>query len=218
MRDAVERARAFAEGFDAVDPAIASVRAIADEWRSGVDSTSARPIGGYAPLLARLRDVLAAAGVQTYLSMPVRRIAWRSGSVSVDAVDEGGAERTIRARAAVVTLPVGVLRAAAGGVVFDPPLPPAKHVALQHIEMGQVVKVGLWFRTAFWEELRGGRYRDAGFFRCSDAPFPAYWTRFPVRTELIAAWAGGAEGGGTAWYAGVGVDRARARRFRSGAR
>ncbi len=190
MRDAVERARAFAEGFDAVDPAIASVRAIADEWRSGVDSTSARPIGGYAPLLDRLRDALAAAGVRTQLSTPVRRIAWRRGNVTVDAVDDAGAEWAIGARAAVVTLPVGVLRAA-GAVAFNPPLPPAKHAALQHIEMGAVVKVGLWFRTAFWEELRGGRYRDAGFFRCNAGSFPAYWTRVPVRTEQIAAWAGG---------------------------
>jgi monoamine oxidase len=192
MRTAVERARAFVEGFDAADPAIASVRGIADEWHSGVDETSARPLGGYAPMFDRLIDAGDALGVQRQLSTIVRRISWRRGSVTVEATSNGE-PRTLRARAAVVTLPAGVLRHAGdeSAVVFDPGLPAAKRAALHAIEMGHAVKVALWFRTAFWEELRGGRYREAGFFRCPGKPFPAYWTQLPVRSPLIAAWAGG---------------------------
>jgi monoamine oxidase len=70
-------------------------------------------------------------------------------------------------------------------------LPPAKREALRSIEMGHVVKVALWFRTAFWERVQNRRYRDAAFFRCEGQPFPTYWTQLPVRSMLVVAWAGG---------------------------
>ena len=57
--------------------------------------------------------------------------------------------------------------------------------------MGHVVKVALWFRTAFWEGLREGRYRDSAFFRSPGLPFAAYWVQVPIRSELVVAWAGG---------------------------
>ena len=192
MRETVMRARAFAEGFDAADPAIASALALADEIASGVDSTSARALGGYGPMFEQLRAACIAAGVVVRLSMAVRRIAWRRGAVDVD-VHRGAETLTFRARAAIVTLPVGVLRHYGDDteVLFEPALPIVHQVALRKLEMGQVVKVALWFRYAFWQELRGGRYHDAAFFRLENGPFAAYWTQYPVRSELISAWAGG---------------------------
>jgi monoamine oxidase len=192
-RETAKLARAFVEGFDAAVPEIASARAIADELRSGVDSRSARPSGGYAPIFARLHDACVAAGVEIRLSTVARKIAWQRGAVAVDANDASGGACTIRASAAVVTLPVGVLRHEGDetAVVFEPALPEAKREALAKIEMGRVVKVVLWFRSPFWEHVRGGRYREAGFFRNEDRPFPVYWTQFPARSELIVAWAGG---------------------------
>lgn len=135
MREKADAARAFAEGFDAVDSRIASVRAIADEWSSGVDSTSARPLGGYRPMFIHLRDACIAAGAVMCLSTSVRRISWRRGAVAVDVRNSCGELQTMHARAAIVTLPVGVLRH--GGdeteVVFDPDLPAAKRQgAAQH--------------------------------------------------------------------------------------
>ena len=193
MRKTAETARAFVEGFDAADPTIASVRSISDEFRSGVDSTVARPLGSYRPMFERLHDACADAGVQTYLSTIVRRISWRRGTVTVDVEDAVGKSRTIRARSAIVTLPVGVLRhnGDVTEVVFEPSLSTPKGAALRSIEMGHAVKVVLGFRTAFWEQVCQGRYRDAAFFRCEGRPFPTYWTQFPVRSKLIVAWAGG---------------------------
>ncbi len=192
MRQIAALARAFVEGFDAADPAIASVRAIADEWKSGVDSSSARPRGGYGPMFDRLIGACVAAGAQLCRSSVVRKIAWRRGTVAVDVLD-GGERKTLRARAAIVTLPVGVLRQAGDepDIVFEPPLPPAKRAALAGIEMGHVVKVALWFKTAFWERVDDGRYRDAAFLYREGQVFPAYWTQFPVRSTLVIAWAGG---------------------------
>jgi monoamine oxidase len=193
MLETVRAVRAFVEGFEAADPAIASARAIADEWRSGVDSSSARPLGGYPPMFERLQNACAAAGVHRWLSTTVRRISWRRHAVAVDVKNVSVESRTIRARAAIVTLPVGVLRHSGDetAVAFDPDLPTAKREALASIEMGHAVKVALWFRTAFWERLRDGRYRDGAFFRCVGQPFATYWTQVPVRTESIVAWAGG---------------------------
>jgi monoamine oxidase len=193
-RETAKLARAFVEGFDAAVPEIASARAIADELRSGVDFRSARPSGGYAPIFARLHDACVEAGVEIRLSTIARKVAWQRGAVAVDASDASGAACTIRARALVVTLPVGVLRHEGDetAVVFEPALPAAKREALAKIEMGRVVKVVLWFRSRFWEQVRDGRYREAGFFRTTeDRPFPVYWTQFPARSQLIVAWAGG---------------------------
>jgi monoamine oxidase len=193
MREPVDVARSFVEGFEAADPAIASVLSIADEWRSGVDFAIARPLGGYHPLIERLSAECAAAGVWTYLSTAVRRILWRRGSVDIEARSSDGESRTLRARAAIVTLPAGVLRHSGDEteVKFEPDLPEVKRDALRNIEMGHVVRVGLLFRSAFWEKLHDGRYHDSGFFRCVRGPFHAFWTQLPVRSELIVAWAGG---------------------------
>jgi monoamine oxidase len=76
-------------------------------------------------------------------------------------------------------------------MAFDPALPAAKLDAIEHIEMGHVVKVSLWFRTAFWETLRDGRYRNGSFFHDARDTFAGYWTQVPVRGELMSAWAGG---------------------------
>ncbi len=193
MRERVAAARAFVEGFEAADPAIASARAIADEVRSGVDSKSARPLGGYRPIFDHLRGAVVGAGVELHLSTVVRRVSWQRGAVSVETQTPHGVSRTVRARAAVVTLPIGVLRHVgdATAVAFDPPLPTAKREAIQNVEMGHVVKVALCFRTPFWETLHDGRYRHGAFFHCEGHPFAAYWTQLPVRGELLSAWAGG---------------------------
>ncbi len=193
MRRAAEVARAFVEGFDAADPAKASVMAIAGELRSGVDSRTARPIGGYRPIMQHLAGACADAGVQMCVSTTVQRISWGHGVVTIEAMEESGRLQTVRARAVVVTLPIGVLRHQGdeAEVVFEPDLPQVKSDALQRIEMGQAVRVVLWFRTAFWEEIRSGSLRDGAFFRCIGRPFASYWNQLPIRSNLIVAWAGG---------------------------
>ena len=193
MAETVDYARAFVEGFDAADPAIASARGIAFELHSGVDARSARPVDGYRPVFDYLHTLVERAGVRLQLSTIVRRITWQRGSVSIAAVAGDGRERVYHARAAIVTLPVGVLRERAQNirVTFEPELPPRKRAALDKIEMGAVVKVVLCFRSCFWEALQGGAYRDAGFFRDRNGPFLAFWTQFPLHRPLIVAWAGG---------------------------
>jgi monoamine oxidase len=192
MRAKVASARAFVEGFEAADPAIASTRAIADEVGTGVDSSSARPLGGYGAIFDYLHGAVAGA-CDMRLSTIVHGISWRRGEVGVETRTSKGESQTFRARAAVVTLPIGVLRHTGDetAVAFDPPLPAAKGEAVAKIEMGHVVKVALWFANPFWETLHDGRYRDGAFFHNAQHAFTAYWTQLPVRGELLSAWAGG---------------------------
>jgi monoamine oxidase len=101
--------------------------------------------------------------------------------------------RTLGARLAIVTLPVGVLRHRGDRdeVTFEPRLPASTSAAIAHLEVGHAIRIGLVFKTPFWERLHGGRYRSAGFFRTDGQPFPAYWTQFPTRRNYVVAWAGG---------------------------
>ncbi len=193
----VERQRRYArmlvEGFDAADPQRASTRALAEEWSDdgsgGQTSRQFRPLGGYAHLLRTLHGALDPALVEVRLATPVDAVQWGRDGVTVTAMSSSGAPLEVRARTAIVTLPVGVLQANA--VRFEPALPPAKVGALARLVMGPVVKLILRFRSAFWERVRDARYLDGGFFHRAEAAFPTFWTLMPLRTPLLIAWAGG---------------------------
>jgi monoamine oxidase len=193
LREEARRARSFVEGFEAADPALASARAIADEVRTGVDSTSSRPAGSYAPLFAYLAARCTDTGIDLRLGTTVERIAWARGGVTVEARSENTGAAAIHAKCAIVTVPVGVLQLGSGDaqIAFVPPLPPETQAALRGLEMGHAVRVALTFRTPFWEDVAGGRYRDAAFFRCEGGAFNAFWTQLPLRGRSIVAWAGG---------------------------
>ena len=177
--------RALVEGFDAAIIDDASVIGIAEEWRSGVNDTSHRPLHGYAPVVAHLAKI---AGDRLALETIVTRIAWEHGSVTVDATHFGEAVR-ILAKRAIVSLPIGVLHARTD--MFVPALPAQTRSAIDYIAMGPVIKVALEFRTPFWARVENGRYRDAGFFTATDAALRTLWTRLPDRSPVLMGWAGG---------------------------
>jgi monoamine oxidase len=176
--------RMMVEGFDAADPARASTQAIAAEWRGGTaQEAQFRPYGSYGPLMQSLADRLDSARARIALECAVEEVRWHRGAVEVRAGSE-----TYAARHAIVTLPLGVLKA--GGVQFIPALE-EKRDALASLEPAHVVKAVLDFETPFWEQEANGRYADASFFHSPDTPFPTFWTSLPYRTTRLVAWAGG---------------------------
>jgi monoamine oxidase len=183
----------LAQGFDAADTRRASARAIVEEWTGGgsVEAPQFRPLGGYGPLLAHLAGELLGSGMRLQLNTAITAVRWKRGHVEVRGAFHGRAFSATAARA-IVTLPLGVLQRSprAGGVRFTPALT-MKRDALKHLASGPVLKVLLRFRSAFWEELDEGRYRNASFFRAPKAAFPTFWTALPVRTPLVVAWAAG---------------------------
>jgi monoamine oxidase len=180
------------KGYDAADPARVSARSIAEEWTGpGNDSGHFRPAGGYGPLLATLAE-RAGDNVRIELQSVVREVRWARNTVAIGGVRRGKAFH-VRARRAIITLPLGVLQQrsnARGAVRFAPELK-EKAPALARLASGPVLKAVLRFRTAFWEEVDEAAYRGVSFFHSPRAPFPTFWTALPAHAPLIAAWAAG---------------------------
>ena len=103
-----------------------------------------------------------AEGLDVRFGWRVARVSWTPDAVTVTS-DDG---RSQSARAAVTTLPHGVL--AAGDVEFDPPLPAAKTKAIAAIRTGAVAKVMLGFDEPFWPKRMAQ-------VACGTGPLTLYW-------------------------------------------
>jgi monoamine oxidase len=182
-------ARSFVEGFDAAHVELVSARSIAEE-QEGLGNVREEPqsrlLEGYGRLLDWIRDAAVSAGATLRLSWPVRSVAWERGSVRIS-----GPKGTLRARAAIVTLPVGVLQAA--DVAFEPDLPRIRS-AVALLGAGSATKVVLAFREAFWERgvPRAPRnFGGFGFLFDPTGPLPTWWSALPLRVPVLTGWAGG---------------------------
>jgi monoamine oxidase len=183
-----EKTKAFArmmvEGFDAADPAHVSARSIVEEWTGGgLGAAQPRPEGGYGALMDWLAVELISRNVKLQLGAIVRELRWQRGGMTVKG-SFLGEPFTVRAKQAVITLPLGVLQA--NDVRFVPALR-AKHPALRKLSSGPVIRVAMRFHRPVWEKRAPG----AAFFHRTGAPFPTFWTPLPMRAPLLTAWAGG---------------------------
>ena len=115
----------------------------------------------------------------------------------------GAGAAVLQARRAVITLPLGVLKAPHGetGAVRLEPVPAVLRDALDRLEVSQVCKVILRFREPFWEEpgfFRRRASRAVGvkpnridFLHTDAGDFPTWWLARPWQAPLLTAWAGG---------------------------
>jgi len=175
-------ARLMVEGFDAADPRKVSAKSIVEEWAGAeMGASQPRPARGYGPLLAWLAGSLAPRA-RLRLQTLVREVRWSSRSIEVHGI-RLGAPFAVRARRAIVALPVGVLQSRV--VRFRPGLP--KDEALRRLASGPVVKAALRFDEPFWEE----RHARVGFFHSPGGAFPTFWTQLPRHAPFLIAWAGG---------------------------
>jgi monoamine oxidase len=107
-----------------------------DKELNGGDSIIAQ---GYKSVPDYLYALLTAKGGKVLLSKQVTRVEYSGSSVTVKTADGG----SYTGRFAIVTLPVGVLKA--GSVKFAPPLPANKAGAIARLGMGTLNKVILGF-------------------------------------------------------------------------
>jgi monoamine oxidase len=96
--------------------------------------------GGSGSLIAKLVE-----GLDLRLSTPVSRISHGADGVVVTA---GG--KDLRADAAIVTVPLGVLKS--GSIAFVPPLPARKQEAIRRLGVGSLTKIILHFEKPFWPQ------------------------------------------------------------------
>ncbi|OLC09094.1 MAG: hypothetical protein AUH41_06365 [Gemmatimonadetes bacterium 13_1_40CM_66_11] len=194
--------RDFVQGFYAAHPDRLSAQSLAVEAEEGdeedeVEGKQFRIANGGDALMKWLRDGLDPDRSEVRLSTVAESVQWKRGAVSV-ACRGGDRARlpTVSARTAVITLPLAVLKA--GVVRFHPALP-AKQRALAGIETGQVFKMVLRFREAFWEskeflkerrEQSGSNGRGLNFLHAHDAEVPTWWTSLPVRAPVLVGYVG----------------------------
>jgi monoamine oxidase len=170
-----ELALSFVEGYHAAHADRISALALRAADGEQESHQQARIGSGYDAVAMWLRAGIAEPQ-SLRLATIVREIRWRRGAVEVVTARE-----TLRAKAAIITVPAAVLKENA--IRFDPELAD-KQRALERIEVGHVVKIVFRFRERFWQ-------RDFNFVHTSDRWMPTWWTPAPVRAPLLTGWAGG---------------------------
>jgi monoamine oxidase len=125
----------------------------------------------------------------------VESITWRRGKVMITAQTKSG-RSTYAAARVLITLPLAVLKAAAGqagAIEFEPELPRPKLDAMEKLEMGKVIRVVLCFRHRFWDQIspRGdsATLANMSFLFSQDEWFPTWWTTMPQKLPMITGWA-----------------------------
>lgn len=191
-------ARAFVEGFHAADPAAIGVRSLApasEGLASDRATQIARVHGGYDQLPRWLACELEG---EVRLRAPVAAIEWRRGHVQVTVRRATRpAVGRLGARAAIVTVPVGVLAASPvrpGGLILEPD-PPRIRRACSLLAMGAATRLVCWFGAFPWSAgsatREPERFARAGFWHAVGPTFPVWWTAYPLRWPLAVAWSGG---------------------------
>jgi monoamine oxidase len=191
----------FVEGYHAAHTDLISARVMAEsdsETDDGSDDRQSRITAGYDSIPHWLRAGLDPARVAVRLNTVVHELSWKRGEVTARCTTATGAEKgSAGARAAVVAVPHAVLKAKA--LRFRPAIP-AKDRAVERLEAGQVFKIVLRFREAFWEEkgfLRSrlaesrAEPRELNFVHDHQAELPTWWTALPAHVPRITGWAGG---------------------------
>ncbi len=190
-----ERTRAYVQSFNAAPADRLSAWSLRGN-RAGADDDDRFVVNGYDRLIAALEKRCRRAGVDIRLEARVAAVRWRRGEVIVDLERGAGAEAASRrmvGRAAVITLPLGVLRR--GSVRFVPALR-EKTRAIRRIGWGQVVRIGLQFHRELpacdWlpAALRARGGRAFRFVNVPELPVPVWWAPRPPEGVLIG-WAGG---------------------------
>jgi monoamine oxidase len=190
----------YVEGFHAADPELISERALADGGSPQGDLRErriGRMLDGYDRVIEWLAEPL---GDRVRTGAVATRIRWAPGNVSVETQHADGRGRPhIDASAAIVAVPLGVLKAPVGelgAIEFDPELR-VKQPALARLEMGTVVRITLRMSERFWasdwyaKQIGNPGLDTLSFLHTADEHFPVWWTAYPVRAPVMVGWHGG---------------------------
>jgi glycine/D-amino acid oxidase-like deaminating enzyme len=198
----------YVEGFNAADGhriGIASL-AVQQHAEDGIDGDRVFHVAeGYDAVTGFLASQFRAAGGELVLGAAVRRIEWQRGrvrivaagtSTAVGAAGTGTAGPELRARQALITVPLGVLQA--DTIAFAPA--PAQILAhARRLAMGEVVRISLLFRERFWRDRRAPSIPEDVRRKLADLSFlftpgevpRTWWTPNPEPSPMLTGWVGG---------------------------
>lgn len=196
----------FVTGFHAADPTLVSEHALADGGSPGDDEREkriGRVIDGYDSVPKWIgREIVD----RVRLGAAVTEVQWEPGAVQVAVQDASSVSGTsVTARAAIVSLPIGVLGApsdAPGAVAFSPAIEryEAARAGIRSMAMGTVTRVVLQLREPFWRSQRFARRTKRqdldrlSFLHTHDPDYPVWWTNYPSDAPTLVAWSGGPRG------------------------
>jgi monoamine oxidase len=179
----------FIEGFNASPAAEVSAISLGQQTQASGEIDGDRLfhlVGGYGALVEKLHARTLRAGVEVRTGSVVRRISWRPGRVEIVCESRLGTRLPeAMGRAAVVTLPAGVLSAAS--VRFSPALSSAKREALAAVRGGPVIRILLLLRR-LPDPMRA---RGFNFLHVDGAPVPTFWRPDPGDQPVLVGWAAG---------------------------
>ena len=184
QKDLDERAREatrhFVEGFNAAHVNRISSHALLRAEQSAEKmngSLQLRVTPGYSALVDFFANEIKKLNGVVITNARAQQIIWKPKHVEV-AVEIQNQLKIFTADAAIVTLPLGILKA--DEIEFHPALPD-KVEAVRNLDFGNIVKVIFEFREAFWGDL--------GFFHALDRQIPTWW--HDPRGPILIGWAGG---------------------------
>jgi monoamine oxidase len=192
-------AATYVESFHACDASRISALSLARWHRSDREIQGHRGFrfsNGYEGLVGALVAASKPDFLTVRLNSVVTEIAWSPGRVEVTAQSpEQQEQASIRADAAVITLPLGVLQVPPGtdGAVRFQPEVTEKAGALKQLEMGRAIRLVLCFGHSFWTDPKLVRspMPDMSFLSAPEELFPTWWSSVSSRTAMLTGWSGG---------------------------
>jgi monoamine oxidase len=189
----------YVESFNAADSNLIGVAALAKQQRAEDQIESDRLFRvreGYDGVPKFLAAKIEQAGGAIHLHTTVQRIVWQRGAVELYGMNGSGGAFSVRARRAIITLPLGVLHA---GTVEFAPAPGDMLAHARRLVMGAVVRVTLVFSTRFWRHLSWSKngielaadVEQLSFLFTRDELPATWWTAMPDTAPTITGWIGG---------------------------
>ncbi len=180
----------YVEGFNAADKDVIGIASLALDAQASEaieGDRNFRFANGYIELMEALLAEARGDKAQLRLSSIVEAVRWEEGRAEVQVCSAlSGGRSVFNAKRLLMTVPLGVLQA--GDITFSPTPEPIAEAAAA-LEFGQVVRVVLRFREAWWEERED--LGDAGFWLSRERYFPTWWTTLPMRSTLLTGWSAG---------------------------
>jgi monoamine oxidase len=181
----------YVGGFHAAEMDKIGVRSLVKTERAADrihGNSSSRFPGGYDQVIKYLWHKAEEDGARLLLNSPVALVKWENNDTEVAI---SGKSDVYRAKMAIITLPIGVLKA--NSVVFEPSLV-VKQPALAKIEMGAALRLVYHFKSKWWNEILRKVKSNAqplGFLFAPEEPLMVWWSSEPMDLPLLTAWAGG---------------------------
>ena len=188
-------ATSYVEGFNAAHKERISVASLAQDAEAAekIDGDRTfRIASGYKAIPEFLLATSAESDSRVRLNSVVTAVHWRPGHARVEARSRlTDTTLQMESRCIIVTVPLGVLAARQneiGQIVFNP-VPIDVMNALEALEFGNVTRLVLRFKVAWWENH--DHLSDAGFWLSEERFFPTWWNTLPMRTPILTGWSAG---------------------------